>query len=42
MRVNIFEIEAVLSIRLYQSFLCFVISLDYDTVITKSSFCPNP
>ena len=29
---------AMLSIRLYQRFLSFVISPDYDTVITKSFF----
>ena len=29
---------AMLSIRLYQRFLISVISLDYDTVITKSFF----
>ena len=33
-----FEIEAMLSIRLYQRFLIFVISPDYDTVMTKSFF----
>ena len=34
-----FETEAMLSIRLYQRFfIFFVISFDYDTVITKSSF----
>ena len=41
MRVNVFEIETMLSIRLYQRLLIFVISPDYDTVITKSFFCPN-
>ena len=30
---------AMLSIRLYQRFFIFVISPDYDTVITKSFFC---
>ena len=38
MKMNDFEIEAMLSIRLYQRFLIFVISPDYDTVITKSFF----
>ena len=36
-----FEIEAMLSICLYQQFLTFVISFDRDTLITKSPFCPN-
>ena len=35
MEMNDFEIEAMLSIRLYQRFLIFAISLDYDTVITN-------
>ena len=30
MRMNVFEIEAMLSIRLYQRCLIFVISFDYD------------
>ena len=38
MKMNDFEIEAMLSIRLYQRFLIFVISPDYDTAITKSLF----
>ena len=38
MRINVFEIEAMLSIRLYQRFFSFVISFDDDTVITNSSF----
>ena len=38
MKMNVFEIEAMLSIHLYQRFFIFVISFDYDTVITKSSF----
>ena len=38
MKMNDFEIEAMLSIRLYQRFSIFVISPDYDTVITKSFF----
>ena len=37
MEMNDFEIEAMLSIRLYQRFFIFVILLDYDTV-TKKSF----
>ena len=36
--MNDFEIEAMLSIRLYQRCFIFVISPDYDTVITKSFF----
>ena len=38
MKMNHFEIETMLSIRLYQRFLMFVISPDYDTVMTKSFF----
>ena len=38
MKMNDFEIEAMVSIRLYQRFFMFVISPDYDTVITKSFF----
>ena len=38
MKMNIFEIEAMLSICLYQLFLTFVISFDCDTLITKSHF----
>ena len=38
MRVNVFEIKAMLSIRLYQRFFIFAISFNYDSVITKSSF----
>ena len=38
MKMNDFEIEAMLSIRLYQQFFIFVISPDYDTVITESLF----
>ena len=38
MKMNDFEIEAMLSIRLYQRFFFFVISPDYDTVIMKSIF----
>ena len=41
MKMSVFEIEAMPSIRLYQRFFIFVISFDYDIVITKSSFCPN-
>ena len=37
-----FEIEAILSICLYQRFLAFVISFDCDTLMTQSFFCPNP
>ena len=38
-----FEIEAMLTIRLYQRFFTFfVTSFDYDALITKSYFCPNP
>ena len=38
MKMNDFEVEAMLSIRLYQRFLIFVFSPDYETVITKSFF----
>ena len=38
MKMKDFEIEAMLSIRLYQRFLVFVISPDYDNVIAKSFF----
>ena len=38
MKISVFEIEAMLSVRLYQRFFIFVISSDYDTVITKSFF----
>ena len=38
MKMNAFEIEAMLSIRLYQRFFIFVISHEYDTVITKYFF----
>ena len=38
MKMNGFEVKAMLSIRLYQRFLIFVFSPDYDTVITKSLF----
>ena len=38
MKISVFEIEAMLSIRLYQRFFIFVISPVYDTVITKSFF----
>ena len=38
MKMNDFEIEAMLSIRFYQRFFIFVISPDYDTVIEKSFF----
>ena len=38
MKMNDFEIEAMLSIRLYQQFFIFVISPDHNTVITKSFF----
>ena len=40
MKMNVFEIEAMLSIRLYHQTFIFVISPDYDTVITKSLFVP--
>ena len=36
MRMNVFEI--MLSIRLYQRFLIFVIPFDCDTMITESFF----
>ena len=36
MRMNVFEI--MLSIRLYQRFLIFVILFDCDTMITESFF----
>ena len=38
MKMNDFEIEAMLSIRFYQRFFVFVISPDNDTVISKSFF----
>ena len=38
MKMSDFEIEAMLSIRLYQRCFIFVISPDYDTVVTKSFF----
>ena len=38
MKMNNFEIEAILSIRVYQRSFIFVIPPDYDTVITKSLF----
>ena len=38
MKMNDFEIEAMLSIRLYQRLFILVISPDYNTVITKSFF----
>ena len=38
LKMRYFEIEAMLSIRLYQRFLIFVFSPDYETVITKSFF----
>ena len=38
MKMKVFEIEAMLSICLYQRFLIFVIWPDCDTVITKSFF----
>ena len=38
MKLNVFEIEAMLSIRIYQQFFILVILHDYDTVITKSFF----
>ena len=38
MIMNELEIEAMLSIRLYQRFFVFVILHDYDTGITKSVF----
>ena len=38
MKMNDFEIEAMLSYHLYQRFFILVISPDYDTVITKSFF----
>ena len=38
MKMNVFEIEAMLSIRLLPAILIFVFSPDYDTVITKSLF----
>ena len=41
MKMNDFEIEAMLSIRLYQRFFIFVISPDYNTAIAKSFFCPD-
>ena len=39
-RVNVFEIEAILSVCRYDKFLNFVISFGCDTLITKSYFCP--
>ena len=38
MKMIIFEIEAMLFIRLYQRFFIFVISADYDIVTTKYFF----
>ena len=38
MKTKDFEIEVMLSIRLYQRCFIFVISPDYDTVIMKSFF----
>ena len=38
MRINVFEIEAILPICLYQKFSAFVISFGCDTFITISSF----
>ena len=38
MKMDDFEIEAMLFIHLSQRFLIFVISHDYDTVITKYFF----
>ena len=38
MKMNDSEIEARRSTRLYQRFLIFVISPDYDTLITNSFF----
>ena len=38
MIMNVFEIEAILSICLYQRFFNFVISFECDTLITKSFF----
>ena len=38
MKMNVFEIGAMLSVRPYQRFLVFVISPNYDTVITTSFF----
>ena len=38
MKMNDLEIEAMLSIRLYQRFFIFVILPDYDIVITKLFF----
>ena len=37
MKMSVFDIKAMLSIR-YQRFFVFVILSDYDTVITKSFF----
>ena len=36
METSVFEIEAMLSIRLYQRFCILIISHDYDAVIAKS------
>ena len=38
MKMNDFEIQAMLSIRLYQRLFIFLISSDYDSVITKHFF----
>ena len=38
MKMNDFEIEAMLSIHLYQRLFILVISPDYDTMTTKSIF----
>ena len=41
MRMNVFEIGAILFICRYQIFFTFVISFECDTLITKSYSCPN-
>ena len=38
MELSVFEIEPMLSIRLYQGLFIFVILPDHDTLITKSLF----
>ena len=42
MRMDVFEIEAILSICLYQRFFTIVVFFGSDTLITKSHFCSNP
>ena len=41
MEMNVFEIEAMLFICLYQRFFTFEKSFNCDTLMTKSPFCLN-